>query len=172
MGALLDAMGAVVIGSIVLITIMTSIMNFQQLNYNILTLTNLTDISEYYMANVEDVVLATPRHFSFHAYLDGTQLDLIEIIIDNQKEGIGYPLKVKITEPDSSVRWDAGSYIITDTLVFTYYDRQMIETTAPDSVANLKMELTFVSKGWKEDESETIRYFMTIWKSLKKIYLK
>ncbi len=173
-------MGAVVVGSIVMITIMTSIMNFQELNYNILTLTNLTDISEkiykvfdqYYMANVDDIVTTTPRHFSFHTYLDGSQLELVEIIIGNEKEGIGYPLKVKITKPDSTVRWDAGSYIISDTLVFTYYDRQMVETTSPDSVANIKMELTFVEKGWKQDENQCIKYFMTIWKSFKKIYLK
>ena len=181
MGALLDAIGAIFVGSMVLVTIIVSILNFQHLNYNITTVANLTNISEkiyrvfdqYYMANVEDIVLVEPNHFIFHATLEGGQRKLVEIIIDNEKEGIGYPLKVRTTDMvTGEVKWDAGSYIIADYDIFTYYNRDMTEVASPDSVNDIKMNLGFVEKGWNNDETELIYFYMTIWKSFKKTYLK
>jgi hypothetical protein len=181
LGALLDSIGAMVVGSLVLITILTSILNFQQLNYNIITITNLTDISEkifkvfdqYYMANVETVVGSEPSHFSYHATLEGGRKQLVEIIISDNKTGIGYPLMVKTTDIlTNEEKIDAGSYILADYNVFTYYNRDMVEVASPDSVNNVMMELTFLDKGWKGDENDMIYYYMTIWKSFKKTYLK
>ena len=62
--------------------------------------------------------------FSYHATRG--QKQLVEIIISDNKTGIGYPM-VKTTDIlTNEEKIDAGSYILADYNVFTY-NRDMVE---------------------------------------------
>lgn len=178
MGTLFDVMGSVVAGSLVMITIFTSIINFQEMNYNILVMSNMIDIGEevyhvfdqYYFANVQSVDIAQPSLFVYKGRVEGNVTDSIRVQVDSEKEGIGYPLNVRIYDiATGAEKPGAGTYLVDNKEIFTYLDESVDTTTVISNIRNVQLDLIFVHEGWKN--SPPIKYFVRVFKSFKTVYL-
>lgn len=181
MGALLDTMGAVVTGTMAIITIIFSILNFQEFNFNIQSMLQLTDegentikvFDEYYLSNIEDIDYISPRMFIFKAKLDNVNIDSVVVEVGKEKENLGYPLTVTVVDMHTKAsRLDAGPFTIADTSVFTYYNKFMDTTSVLDDIRNLQIDLSFPRQAWSGRNEQKIMYYpVTFWKSLKTIYI-
>jgi len=181
MGALLDVIGAVVAGSLVVTTIILSILNFQEFNFNIQSTLYLTDsgeevvrvLDQYYLSNIEDIDTISPRLFRFKAKLDNVNTDSITIEISNKKETIGYPMTVTVVNMTTKAsRIDAGPFVVADTNVFTFYNKFLDTTSTLDDIRNMRIDLSFPKEAWSTNNNTKLLYYpITFWKSLKTIYI-
>lgn len=185
MGALLDILGSVFTGTLVLITIITSILNFQELHYNIRTMITLADIGEqvmenfdkYYLANIEEVDRIYGSKMIAKGKLDLAVVDSMIIEVGKTKDGLGYPLTINVVNmATKNSTLSFGPFTVADTTVFTFYDLNMNEITSNDSLANIRnirVNLTFIEKGWErvEGEKKYITHPVMFWKCFKTIYV-
>ncbi len=185
MGVIFDILGAVVIGTIVLMTIITSILNFQEFHYNIRTMITMAESGEkivemfdkHYLSNIERIDWISPSKIYLKGKLDLTEVDSIIVEIGKTKQDFGYPVSIKVVNmANNSVDTNLLPLLVSDTLAFTFYDINMNVVTSNDSLSsirNIRVNFNFIEKGWerKEGEKKVITHPVSFWKCFKTIYI-
>ena len=198
MNALLDAMGATIIGAMFMLTIMTSLFTIQALSANYQRQITLVDQTErvtsildyYYLSAVGAGLLgapiviteATPTSFIFNGELDNT-ISIIELSRGAFDDTLGtYPLSVLV---DNIVNygpiWLSSSQDGTlDGLNITYYDEgesiisytSLASQTQRNEVRSIMVELNFFYETYRSDIRATDNsHRITFWKYFTNLYL-
>ncbi len=198
MNALLDTLGATVIGAMFMLTILNSLFNVQAISTNFQRQINLLDQTErvtnildtYYLSaagrslssNSSIITRAKEDRFTFRGELDGN-IRLIDIrtgAIDTLRNA--YPLAVYVDgTKDYGPFWvsttNDGAY---DGIRITYYDRtgntlsysNLQNQSIRNQIRSLKFELELVYETYREDmRAMDNKHQITFWKYLTNLYL-
>lgn len=200
MQALLDAVGSVVVGGMVLVTIITALSNVQAYSYNINIQLTLNKISESITSVLDDRYLSSLATFSptssppvskenailnasrtrlrFWGEIDGA-ISRIDIRVGAQDAQTGWwPLTVEIEG-----NLDFGEFFISQQNVFTYFDEnsnQMafsgntIPGSQTDKIHSVKLDLAYVLTGMADNSgvSQNIHNKIIFWKFFKNLYIE
>ena len=197
MNALIDVFGSIIAGSVVVLTILTSIFNIQQINYNINAFLHLNEAANHFievvdMAYFEPVgrnMLTTDNPIKVAARN--------RLIYENRSTPNGAPITYTIemrfinnrntfivteqmTPTSSVVEVYRSPYALESLDIFTYYGRDDNELTFDavtnsitntNSVYGVKVDLVFITEAWSNSDDHNIRYPITFWRYFKNIYL-
>ena len=192
MGSLLDAIGAAVIGSLLLISMFNAIFNVQAIGQNIKMLVTLYDVSDKVTSVIESYLskvgldvdttsaiigAAAPDSFKFLGKMSLDTLLAVDTFLIVDGDSIpdkGYPLR--LLRNDSL---KLGPFYLSDTLKFTYYTGNDDSLAFPiaqvyrDSIRYVKVEMEFSFDRFSTDpEKRKIRHRITFWKYFKNLYLR
>lgn len=190
MGIYLDVIGAMVAGTMVILTIVNSIFNIQQMNYNVQTMLALNSTANQ-MTEVIDMMYLEPvaknlkkdevavniaksNEFEFISrltYNDNTITTYkLEMLSDSKNNNY---LSVK---ENNHVVFNSSPFYFDSKDVFKYYDEDFNEllniVTEFDDIRAVRVDLVYVAEGWNNKNDLKIKYPVTFWRFLKNIYLK
>lgn len=179
--SLLDAIGATIIGGMLLLTMINAIHHTQAIGINIEMHVNLFDISDNTVSIIESylskvgfgvdttaIIAATPDSFQFRAKMsldDYTFSTLSVVQGDNTDKG--YPLQIK--RDGVTV---LGPFYLSDSLRFTYYDADGDTTSVLANIRSVKSEMEFFYEAFRGDlDKRQLKHRITFWKYFKNLYL-
>ncbi|MEA2103822.1 MAG: hypothetical protein U9P79_04170 [Candidatus Cloacimonadota bacterium] len=182
MGSLLDAIGAVAIGGILLVSMITTLYMMQANGNNLNSLITLMQISEdvssaidsLYLSKVglgvtssSPIVATSSNSFEFLTKNPVTNLTDTIKIIQESADVWGYPLSVY----RNSVL-ELGPFSLKDSLDFIFYDRSETVTTTVDSIRSVKMTAEFTSPAIPTTSSlVNVNNKIIIWRYFKNLYI-
>lgn len=187
----LDIIGAVIAGTMVIITIISSIFNVQQMNYNIQTLlalnTTANQISEFLdlsylesvgrnLKNTEDVIKSVSgNRFVYFSRAEYSDINPVEYTAETKTDANGnvfISISTKNTPTSVSVEvFNSSPFFIEHTNIFTFFDIDGNITTNINDVRYCQVDLVFVERGWDKKDNLYIKYPITFWRFFKNIYL-
>jgi len=183
MGSMLDAIGALVIGGMILISIFNTMFNVNFLGYDLNMEFQLMKTSEQIVAGIDTLYLAkvgsgmgtstgikvaTPINFKYQykATPQATVADEINIV-QEAKATNGYPLKVY-----RNGKLELGPFWLADSLKFIYYSKSGNVTTNVDSVRSVRVRMNFTYDYLSSGQGgRKIRYDTTFWRYFENLYL-
>ncbi|HHE40872.1 MAG TPA: hypothetical protein ENL10_05165 [Candidatus Cloacimonetes bacterium] len=182
MAAILEAIGATIIGGIFILTMITSIINLHAIGVNVNQQIELVEISEDVVSVIEsylslvaagvvDSAIISTQDTSFtYSYADsvgGTRhiVNMAQEDIDDSKQ-----LSVYV---DSGTEPELGPFELSDFGVqFTYYDVNDNPNPADSLVRYVQMIMEFQYDTFREDiDKRFVRHRIQIWKYFKNLYL-
>jgi hypothetical protein len=183
MGSMLDAIAALVIGGMILISIFNTMFNVNFLGHDLNTEFSLMKTAEQIVAGIDTLYLAkvgsgmgtstgileaTSNKFKFEHKVSPESTDEDEIcIVQETKDTNGYPLKVYRNDT-----LELGPFWLADSLKFTYYTKSGNVTTNLDSVRSVKVKMNFTYDYLSSGQSgRKVRYDTTFWRYFENLYL-
>ena len=182
MAAILEAIGATIIGGIFILTMITSIINIHAAGVNINQQIELVEISEDVVsvietylslvgAGVEDSAIISTQDtlftYSYADSVDGTRhiVNMAQENINNSKQ-----LSVYVDGNPTPV---LGPFELSDFgIQFTYYDANDNTNPADSLVRYVQMIMEFQYDTFRDDiDKRYIRHRIQIWKYFKNLYI-
>ncbi|MCL2063921.1 MAG: hypothetical protein FWG98_06075 [Candidatus Cloacimonetes bacterium] len=184
MNSLIDVIMAFVAGTIVVMTILYSIFQVRQMNYNIetfLTLNqtanNLIDVVDtaflepvgLHLRNDEQAVMvATQNEFVYRnrATSNAPVIDeyRIRMLTHNSRNTL------VITRNNAEV-YNSYPVFFESPSIFTYYDRTNSVTTNPNDVFSIRVDLNLITEAWSNLDDQRIEYPISFWRIFRNVYL-
>ncbi len=183
MGHLLDAIGALVIGGMFFITMFNSMFDVRSAGHDLIVQLALNKVSEDVVNGLDSLYLAKvgagiptdsiaifesgSKRFEFRGRMSVfSSIDTIEVVQEDSTD-LGYPFKVY-----RNGILELGPFWLSDSLKFTYYDIDENETSIPDSVHSMKVEMEFTYDMYSSGTGKRkIRKRLTFWKYFRNLYL-
>jgi len=195
---LLDVTLSVITGMIVILTIIFSILNVNQMNYNLetmLTLHKHGTITLYWLemyletagrnlSSTESVFnVATENSMRFNYKENFYDSDSQYYEINYVTTGVG---RIEVSKNGGAVEYQTFPATLdmspppTNALqpIFTYFDEEEHVIPFPintqdalDSIRSVRVDLIFSAPGWGKDDDLTVYYPITFWKYFKNIYI-
>lgn len=183
MGSLLDAVGALVIGGMFLVTMFTAQFNVRSIGSDSNMELTLIEMSEKVVDNVnsylskvglgvvgtDKISVASPNSFEFKGkdnILDPTYTILVvqEAYDDAEK---GYPFKIY-----RNGSLELGPFYLADSLRITYYDIDEVITYTRENIRSIKVEMEFTYDIYSSGvRNKKIRNKITFWKYFDNLYI-
>ena len=190
MGSLLDAIGALSIGGLLLITMFNALFNVQSMGFNADMYTTLNKISE------DATYVISARYLSIlgagvstSAAIDSAKTDVFQFkgILDGSVRTIcmktlthdpdkGYPLIVNV---DGSLEF--GPFYIDEDAIFTFLDDSnsaisfvggAVPAVSLPDIRAVEVDLTFFKEDiYQDDDKPDLFYKMVFWKYFKNMYI-
>jgi len=186
---MIDIIGAMIAGTMVVMTIVNSIFNVQQMNYNIQALLGLNTIanqvtefidlnylesvgrnlasgdSVFVSAGINELVFYTKP-----SYAD-TNLTKFTITALTNSSNQSY---ISVNSGNTEV-FNSLPFRIKNTDIFTYYDDKQLPIADLNNnlkkIFYIKVSLVFIEEGWDNRNDLVIEYPIVFWRFFKNIYL-
>jgi hypothetical protein len=189
MTAILDILAATIAGTMIILTIIASIFNISQVNYNVsmflamnthaqTVVTVLNDVylenTGKYMGNTESITRSLPDALTIRTKLEHFNTAISEFHFDLvPATGGGFVLQV--SDETGIVLYDTLPYSLTNSDVFSYFDENNV--LIADPVANAgdirvcRIDLQFFTPGLGNIDDLEMTYPITFWRYFKNLYL-
>lgn len=199
MNALLDAIGAVAVGGVILLAVISGMHNIQVYSYNTSLQATLTTTSEISSAALQDrylsaagmmpanlmattnpdtmIISATRKQLQFYAEIDGS-IQVVNIQQGTQDGTTGwYPFSVLV-----GGNLDYGIFFTSVENVFTYFDENhtqiaFVSNAIPsadlENIRLVRVDLSFVLRGMSQltGGNRTVMNRIVFWQYFKNLYL-
>jgi len=184
MSSLLDTLGALVLGSLFILTVYNATFNVQATAYDSrqqITLTKVTEevvdaLDDHYLNQVgagvanNQIIIAEPSRFKFRGIFpdDTSEIVSVEIVAGEFVDEKGYPLRVYRDDI-----LEMGPFWLAESLKLTYYDRNEEETTDRTQIHSVKVEMEmFYDSFSQESGSSVLKNKIVFWEYFKNLYLQ
>lgn len=198
MSSILDVIGSVLIGGLILLTIFNALSNVQVFSYNTQLQISLNKMSEDLITgrkvNGEDypgltrylskvgagvptgttaILEATSNSFRFFGQMSVSSSIRMIYIVQESQTSEGYPIYVYNSDMSTS---ELGPFWLADSLNLTYYDVNNTIITLPNSnrdlIRSIKVDLIFFYDTLHPDiDKRIIRHRIVFWRYFKNLYL-
>ncbi|MCL1827350.1 MAG: hypothetical protein FWG20_04840 [Candidatus Cloacimonetes bacterium] len=191
MTAIIDVIGAMIAGALIMITIIYTIFNVQRNNFNMDMMFNMKTHAQHvvdvldraYLENVgahmatagpgmDIITAAGPDKFSYRSAKDPyvATVDLFEIRV------VGSPnqYQIEVTE-NGAVIFDSAPFFIANNDIFTYIDfegNQLDIAANPGAISSIgycQTNLIFTTFNHDTDVDSMLRYPITFWRGFKNL---
>ena len=188
MSVFIDVLGSIFAGSLVVLTIISSILNIQQMNYNLQAFLALNLAANHFIEVVdmsyfepvglniertEPSVLEASRNRFVYQNRRSITTPLVTHAIEMQTNADNR-IFFRVTENGITV-FNSSPVFFESVDIFTYYDSNFNEIADPaarlNDVYSVRVDLVFTEAAWSRDPNQRIRYPVTFWRFFKNIYL-
>ena len=187
MNSIIDVIGALIAGTVVIITIILTIINVQKIKYNTETMLNLYSSGDIYVSSIDQgflekvglnlyndeapITIANQNIFEFRAKetRTATSMDTYRIFTTTTNNN----RSLIITENGTEVFATTPVFIGTGD-IFTYYDggNPPLPTFDTALIHSVKVDLTFLAPAWNENILKpNLEYPITFWRYFKNVYI-
>jgi hypothetical protein len=191
MTAILDILAATIAGTMIILTIIVSIFNISQVNYNVSMFLAMNTHAQKVIEVLNDVYLentgkymetadgaaigrSLPDALTIRSRLEHFSPTATEFRFDVVPAG-GGGFVLEVTDETGMVVYDTLPYHLTTQNVFTYFDENNV--LIADPVANsadirvCRVDLEFFTPGLGNIEDLELTYPITFWRYFKNLYL-
>lgn len=184
MGSMLDAIGALVVGGMVLISIFTAMFNVNSLGHDLNMEYALMKNAERVVAGIDSVYLskvglylgegthaivkADSNEFEFIYKVSPASVneDSILFFCGDSTEN-GFPFEIK-----RNSNTELGPFWLVEKAKFDYYDKYDNITASLDSISSIQVDMNFTYDFYSSGSSgANVRYKTIFWKCFKNLYL-
>jgi len=182
MSALLDVIMSVIVGGLIVITIILTIGNIQEMNYNTSHMqdlkflgNNLIEVLDAHflesvgrnMGSDQTILEATKSSFTFKSRQEpGSADSTVVISLEPTPDGFRLDIRqdgVLMTHPNPS-------FLLESDEIFYFFDANKAETYDIDQIKGVQVELKFVSKNFK-NESGSLKYQLSFVRFFRNVYI-
>ena len=183
MNFLIDIIGAFVAGTIVIITILYSMFNVRQMNYNTEVFLNLNTTANNLVEVIDSaylepvgvnltqgenaVFLATPNAFGYRNRATSTS-PLTEYRVEMRTQNNKNTL---VVTRNNVVEYNSYPVFFENSNVFTYFDASTAPTTNAADVFGVRVDLNLVADSWSNSPDKTINYPISFWRYFRNVYI-
>jgi len=180
MSSILDVLGAMITGSIILLMMFSALFNIQVISYNTQLQISLSQMSEDLITGRK---IGNDHYLGLESFLSRVgagvpdSLAIIEATStsfkflgrSNTSSAISSPLYVY---KDDMVNHISGPFWLADPLSLTYYDENENPTLNIADIRSIKVDITFLYNTYRSDiDKKLIKHNIVFWKYFKNLYL-